>query len=111
MKRIFVSCGRRHVGRNIIREAIESGHSVLALARSKASVDVVEGLGAIAVKGDVLDSVVLEQGMTGCDWLVHFAADVHHGSASKEQEIVYVEGTRTVLRSARETGKSRVASQ
>lgn len=107
MKKIFITGGSGYVGRNIIREAIESGYSVVALARSKASVDMVEELGAIAVNGDVLDSVALKQGMTGCDWLIHAAADVNHGSASKEQEIVNVEGTRTVLRSAREAGISR----
>jgi nucleoside-diphosphate-sugar epimerase len=42
MKKIFITGGSGYVGRNIIREAIESGYSVVALARSKASVDMVE---------------------------------------------------------------------
>lgn len=107
MHTVFITGGSGFIGRNLIRSLIEAGYPVRALARSDASAQVVQRLGARAVRGDVLDQVALTLGMQGCDGLIHAAADTNHGIGDPAQERINVEGTRTVFQAARAAGVQR----
>lgn len=104
---VFVTGGSGYVGRNLIRGLIARGHRVLALARSDASVKVVEALGARAVRGDLLDEKALGAGLAGCEWLVHAAADTGQTSGNAEQERINIDGTRLLFGLARAQGVRR----
>ena len=54
-------------GRLIVREAKAKGHSVVALVRSKAGVDLP---GASMIEGDARDETTLARAMEGCDAVV-----------------------------------------
>ncbi|MDR7144735.1 NAD-dependent epimerase/dehydratase family protein [Rhizobium sp. BE258] len=98
--RIFVTGGSGYVGRNLIRHFVARGAMVIALARSDASADIVRALGAVPFKGDLFSSD-LTAGISGCDALVHAAADTDHGPASEKQRHVNEDGTRAILNAAR----------
>lgn len=104
MKTVFVTGGSGYVGRNLIRGLISNGFAVRALARSDASAAVVKSLGAVPVKGDVLDEQSLRDGMSGCWAVIHAAADTRHGRSDSAQELTNVEGTRRVFCTARQQG-------
>jgi len=55
-------------GRLIVRDALEKGHSVVALARSKASAP--DLLGADIIEGDARDASALMRALDGCDAVV-----------------------------------------
>lgn len=104
---VFVTGGSGYVGRNLIRGLVSRGHQVRALARSDASVKTVEGLGAVAVRGDLLDEKALGAGLRGCEWLVHAAADTGQTSGNVAQERINIDGTRLIFRLARAQGVRR----
>jgi len=108
MKTAFITGGSGFVGRNLIRSLIDAGYAVTGLARSDASARMIQQLGALVVRGDVLDERALRQGMAGCGAMIHAAADTNHAAgADAAQERVNVEGTRTVFCAARNAGVQR----
>lgn len=106
-KAVFVTGGSGYIGRNLIRRLAADGHRVRALVRGEASAAVVTALGAEPVRGNILDPASLAIGMAGCEWLVHAAADTGHGALEARQHHTNLEGTRNVLRIARQAGITR----
>ena len=104
--RIFITGGSGYVGRNLIRQFVGQGQSVVALARSPKSAEVVTALGAVAVTGDLFSPDLVEK-MAGCSVVIHAAADTDHGRGSDTQRQINVEGTRAVLEAARQAGVAR----
>lgn len=104
---VFVTGGSGYLGRNLIRRLVRDGHRVVALARSDASAEAVERLGASAARGDILDPASLVGGMQGCAWLVHAAADTGHGAFEAGQQHTNLQGTTNVFAAARQAGVSR----
>lgn len=104
---IFVTGGSGYLGRNLIRRLVGDGHQVSALARSEASALAIEVLGAKAVRGDIMDFSSLVAGMSGCQGLVHAAADTGHAIHEPEQHTTNLNGTRNVFAAAREAGVAR----
>ncbi|MBU2587274.1 MAG: NAD-dependent epimerase/dehydratase family protein, partial [Alphaproteobacteria bacterium] len=105
--RIFVTGGSGYLGRNLIRRLVADGHDVVALARSDASAQAVEMLGAKPARGDILDRQSLVTGMAGCAGLVHAAADTGHAIHEPDQHATNLNGTRNVFTAAREAGIGR----
>lgn len=106
-QRIFVTGGSGYVGRNLIRHFVARGTTVTALARSDASAEIVRALGAVPFKGDLFSSDLTE-GISGCDVLVHAAADTDHGLGTERQRRTNEDGTRAILDAARATGIRKV---
>ena len=79
------------------------------LTRKTSRTEHLEGLNAELVTGDLLQPENLRSAMSGCDALVHVAAD--YRLWVPDPEAMYaanVEGTKALLRLARETGVGRV---
>jgi nucleoside-diphosphate-sugar epimerase len=107
--RIFVTGGTGFVGSHSVAALVRGGHEVRMLVRSPdriASALGPHGLGeqdhAI---GDVTDPASVEEGMKGCDAVLHAASiyslDVRE---AKKLHSVNVEGTKTVLGTAEKLG-------
>jgi nucleoside-diphosphate-sugar epimerase len=108
MAKIFVTGGSGFVGRYLIPTLVGRGDAVRALARSERSADVVEGLGAEAVGGDLSDVEAMTAGMEGCAVVFHLAAKVDQWGARKDFRRVNIEGTENVLEAARRAGVPRL---
>ncbi len=77
--KLFVTGGSGFLGSFVIREALDAGYEVLALARSEASADKVTALGATTVPGDLeepasLDGAFHSAASQGADVLINLAS-------------------------------------
>lgn len=107
MKRAFVTGAGGFVGANVVRDLLEHGWTVRALLRGEPGVTLA-GLGLEVVRGDLLSADLAPQ-MHGCDAVFHVAA--HYSLWRRDRETTMrsnVEGTRRVLRAARDAGVPRV---
>lgn len=104
--RIFLTGGSGFVGRNLIRHFVAQGIEVTALVRSEQSENLARALGAAPCRGDILGSGLVA-GMSGCEVLIHAAADTNHGPPTEKQQRVNEEGTRAVMEAARSAGISK----
>jgi dihydroflavonol-4-reductase len=79
------------------------------LTRSTSRLDALAGLDAETVVGDLRNPAGLRSALTGCDALVHVAADYRLWVRDpKEMYSANVDGTRELLKLAREVGVNRV---
>jgi nucleoside-diphosphate-sugar epimerase len=105
----FVTGGTGFIGRSLIRQLVERGYRVHALARSAGSAATVSALGATSVPGDVTDRESMRAAMRGSDVVFHLAAIYDYAPESKVQsEAINVEGTRVVLGLAHELRVPRI---
>jgi len=105
----FVTGGSGVVGREVVRLLIAGGREVRALARSDAAARLVDGLGAQAIQGDVLDYPGLVNAMRGSETVFHIAGINTMCVRDREpMRTVNVDGTRNVIRAAAAAGTRRV---
>ncbi|HET9260755.1 MAG TPA: NAD-dependent epimerase/dehydratase family protein [Acidimicrobiia bacterium] len=71
--KVAVTGGSGVVGRSVVRRLKHEGHEVTALARSVGSLQVLDGLGAAVVTGDLLDPHVLDRLVSGNEVVFHVA--------------------------------------
>ncbi|HMC08144.1 MAG TPA: NAD-dependent epimerase/dehydratase family protein [Actinomycetota bacterium] len=107
--KVFVTGGSGFVGRAVAGRLLEEGREVVALARSPAAAGRLEGAGATAVLGDVLDEDSLAAGMAGCETVFHVAGlNAFCLSDPSPLYRVNVEGSLTVVRAAARCGVRRI---
>jgi len=70
---VFITGGTGLIGSPVVRELLDHGHTVLALARSDSSAAAVESAGATALRGDLADLAALRAGAGQADGVVHLA--------------------------------------
>jgi nucleoside-diphosphate-sugar epimerase len=83
--RVFVTGGSGHIGSAVIPELQAAGHQVLALARSDASAQKLETVGAEVCRGDLGDLDVIAKAAADADGVIHLAyrSDLlHSGDAA-----------------------------
>src|SRR5215467_5363844 len=106
MKPTLVTGASGFLGWHVARLLVERGHSVRALVRSGSHVD---GLDLEIATGDLRDTASLERAVSGCGLLFHVAAD--YRLWAKDPGELYrsnVDGTRNLLRAAKDGGVERV---
>ena len=107
--RIFVTGATGFVGSHVARSLGAAGAELRLLTRKTSRTEHLEGLPAELVTGDLLQPENLRSAMSGCDALVHVAADYRLWVPDpKTMYAANVEGTKALLRMARETGVGRV---
>lgn len=107
--KIFLTGATGFVGSHVARALAQRGASLRLLVRASSRLDNLEGLSAETVEGDLLHPEVLRRGVAGCDAVMHVAADYRLWVPDPESMYaVNVEGTRALLRIAREERVPRV---
>jgi len=96
-KIVFVTGGSGFVGQNLIPMLIKNGYIVKALARSDKVIQLVEKLGALAIKGDINDKESLEKGIEDCSSVFHLAASVDFFASEMELKKIHVDATKLLL--------------
>jgi dihydroflavonol-4-reductase len=107
--RIFLTGATGFVGSHVAQSLATAGAELRLLTRKTSRTEHLEGLHAELVVGDLLQPENLRSAISGCDALVHVAADYRLWvSDPKTMYAANVEGTKALLRLARETGVGRV---
>ncbi|HEY6377353.1 MAG TPA: hopanoid-associated sugar epimerase [Edaphobacter sp.] len=107
--RVFITGATGFVGAHVARKYASEGASLRLLTRQTSRLDALVGLDAETVVGDLREPEKLRTALTGCDALVHVAADYRLWVRDPQQMYAAnVDGTRELLRLARETGVQRV---
>jgi dihydroflavonol-4-reductase len=107
--RVFITGATGFVGGHVARRYAAEGASLRLLTRQTSRLDGLAGIDAEMVKGDLREPEKLRSALTGCDALVHVAADYRLWVRDpKQMYAANVDGTRELLKLARETGVPRV---
>lgn len=107
--RIFVTGATGFVGSHVARALAAAGADLRLLTRKTSRTEHLQGLSAELVTGDLLAPENLRGAISGCEALVHVAADYRLWVPDpKTMYAANVEGTKALLRLARETGVSRI---
>ena len=107
--RIFLTGATGFVGSHVAQSLHAAGADLRLLTRKTSRTEHLEGLNAELATGDLLQPENLRSAISGCDALVHVAADYRLWVPNpKTMYAANVEGTRALLRLARETGVGRV---
>jgi uncharacterized protein YbjT (DUF2867 family) len=104
-RHVFVTGATGFVGHALLQRLCAAGHIVRCLVRRGSEADL-RGQGAIArIEGDILTRRGLEEGMAGCDAVIHLVGIIReHRATNVTFERVHTEGTRNVLGAAKAAG-------
>lgn len=106
----FVTGAAGFVGRNLVERLVADGWRVSGLCRRDEQAEILARMGAIAVRGDLLDPPSLEKAIPrGVDAVFHVAGDTTLWRRNAERQFrVNVEGTRNVVGAATAAGAGRL---
>ncbi len=106
--RVFITGATGFVGGHVARH-MRRRRQLRLLTRQTSRLDSLKGIDAEMVTGDLREPEKLRSALTGCDALVHVAADYRLWVRDPEQMYAAnVDGTRELLKLAREVGVPRV---
>jgi dihydroflavonol-4-reductase len=106
---VFLTGATGFVGSHVARVYAEGGAELRLLTRSSSNLTSIAGINAETVVGDLRDVGSLRSAIAGCDAVVHVAAD--YRLWVRDPKAMYganVDGTRELLKLAREVGVKRV---
>jgi dihydroflavonol-4-reductase len=111
--KVFVTGSTGFVGSHVAKVLASQGADLRLLVRKSSNLSNLAGMQAPAsmttITGDLLDPESLRSGIRGCDFVFHVAADYRLWVRDpKQMYAVNVDGTRELLRIAREEGVRRV---
>ena len=107
--KVFVTGATGFVGSHVAQELSRHGADLRILIRSSSNLANLEGIPAETVVGDLLQVDALRSAVSGCDAVMHVAADYRLWVTDPEKmNATNVTGTRELLRLAREQGVPRV---
>ena len=107
--KVFLTGSTGFVGSHVAQAYAAEGAELRLLTRATSKLASIEGLKADVVVGDLRQPDTLRTALRGCDALVHVAADYRLWVRDpKEMYAANVDGTRELLRIAREEGVAKV---
>ena len=107
--KVFLTGATGFVGHHVARALAAEGTDLRLLVRKTSNLANLEGIDADTHVGDLSEPETLRSGLAGCDALVHVAAD--YRLWIPDPQAMYkanVDGTRELLRMAREAGVPKV---
>lgn len=104
---VLVTGASGFIGGNLCRALVQAGHRVRAFHRASSVLTLLEGLDVEHAVGDLTQPETVARAMEGIEVVFHAAAWMGNSDPGKLYAVT-VEGTRTVLRCAREAGVRRV---
>jgi dihydroflavonol-4-reductase len=105
----FLTGATGFVGSHVARVYADAGAELRLLTRASSNLSTIEGLNAEVVVGDLREPEGLRSAIQGCEAVVHVAADYRLWVRDpKSMYAANVDGTRELLRIAREVGVRRV---
>ncbi|HEY2389697.1 MAG TPA: complex I NDUFA9 subunit family protein [Candidatus Angelobacter sp.] len=104
--KVFLTGATGFVGKNMLRRLLAESHSVRALVRDpqKANIPAQEKVELVA--GDVVEGTGLDQGMQGCDAVIHLVGIIIETGKNTFDHVHHI-GTRNVVEAAKRTGIKR----
>jgi dihydroflavonol-4-reductase len=107
--KVFITGATGFVGSHVAQLLSAQGAELRLLVRSTSRTENIADLTAERVTGDLRDPDSLKKAMQGCEFVFHVAADYRLWVRDPEQMYrCNVEGTRAMIRAARESGVRRV---
>ena len=107
--KIFVTGATGFLGSHVAEQLEAMGAEIRVLVRKTSRLENLAMLKAERVIGDVRDFESLKKGMAGCEFVFHVAADYRLWTREpKEMYASNVEGTKAIIRAAKESGVRRV---
>jgi dihydroflavonol-4-reductase len=106
--RIFLTGATGFVGHHVARALVDQGAGLRMLVRKTSNLANLEGIPGETHVGDLSNPQSIRDGLRGCDAVVHVAAD--YRLWIRDPQAMYranVDGTRDLLRMAREAGVKR----
>ncbi len=100
---IFGSTGG--TGRELLKQALEQGHSVTAYARNPAKIDGIKHASLQVIRGDVLDPTVVQSAVAGQEAVLSTIG------AGAERTTLREDGTRNIVAAMEKTGVRRLVCQ
>lgn len=105
----FVTGATGFIGASIVRELLKEGREVRALVRESSNLSNLKGVDVEIWKGNLLDSISLQRGLSGCNVLYHAAADYRLWTREPDEMYrVNVGGTTAILEAALQNGLEKV---
>jgi dihydroflavonol-4-reductase len=101
--KVFVTGGNGFLGSRTVSELIRRGHSVRLLLRKESRTERISHLSYETHLGDILEPKSIQEGLKGCDAVIHLACISSWGDLRKKSPQIFeiaVEGTRNVLEAA-----------
>ncbi|MBU8891714.1 MAG: NAD-dependent epimerase/dehydratase family protein [Bacteroidales bacterium] len=107
--KIFVTGGDGLLGSNLVRELLARDHKLTVLVQSEREVSTLDGLNLEKVEGNLLDFESLKAATNEAEAIIHVAANTSlWPSRSKVVNKVNIEGTRNIIRLAKELDVKRL---
>jgi nucleoside-diphosphate-sugar epimerase len=109
--KVAVTGGTGFIGNRVVRILRERGHDVVCVVRDPGRATALSGHGATLARGDILDGESLKKAFDGCEAVLHIAASYELGvvgTRAKEALAKNLDGTRTALEAARDSGAKKI---
>jgi NADH dehydrogenase len=104
--KVFITGATGFVGRHMLTRLLAEGHSVRALVRDPQKANLAERAKVELVAGDVAEGTGLDQGMQGCDAVIHLVGIIVEKGSNTFERVHHL-GTRNVVEAAKRTGIKR----
>jgi uncharacterized protein YbjT (DUF2867 family) len=105
--KVFLTGATGFVGRNMLKRLLAEGHSVRALVREPEKAGDLKETGVELAAGDVADGTGLDQGMQGCDAVIHLVGIIVEKGKNTFERVHHI-GTRNVVEAAKRAGIKRL---
>lgn len=104
--KVFLTGATGFVGRHMLKRLLAEGHSVRALVRELQNAAALARERVDLVAGDVTEGAGLDEGMQGCDAVIHLVGIIVEKGKNTFERVHHI-GTRNVVEAAKRTGVRR----
>lgn len=104
--KVFLTGATGFVGHNMLKRLLAEGHAVRALVRDPQKANLADHAKVELVAGDVVEGSGLDQGMQGCDAVIHLVGIIVEKGSNTFERVHHL-GTRNVVKAAKRSGIKR----